>query len=59
MAVSGSMKGQCIEYVDHLHDHFVDPVAVRDGAYRAPSEGGRTRVRAVQVSADRHPGTVG
>lgn len=25
-----------VEYVDHLHEHFVDPVVVRDGAYRAP-----------------------
>jgi L-fuconate dehydratase len=25
-----------IEYVDHLHEHFVTPVDVRDGHYRAP-----------------------
>jgi L-fuconate dehydratase len=23
--------------VDHLHQHFVDPVQVRDGRYRAPT----------------------
>lgn len=36
VAVSGSMEGRAIEYVDHLHEHFVDPVAVRDGRYAAP-----------------------
>ena len=25
-----------IEYVDHLHEHFVDPVVIRDGRYVAP-----------------------
>ena len=36
IAVSGSLDGRMIEYVDHLHDHFVDPVRVRDGRYQAP-----------------------
>jgi hypothetical protein len=25
-----------IEYVDHLHDHYVDPVRIERGRYRAP-----------------------
>ena len=25
-----------LEYVDHLHEHFVDPVRMRDGRYVAP-----------------------
>jgi len=25
-----------IEYVDHLHSHFVDPVVIRDGFYQVP-----------------------
>ena len=25
-----------IEYVDHLHEHFVNPVVIRDGHYVAP-----------------------
>lgn len=29
-----------VEYVDHLHEHFVDPVVVRDGAYRVPTAPG-------------------
>ena len=40
VAVSGSLDGRVIEYVDHLHEHFVDPVAVRDGHYQAPHRPG-------------------
>jgi L-fuconate dehydratase len=36
IAVSGSLDGRVVEYVDHLHEHFIDPVVVRDGRYQAP-----------------------
>ncbi|MBA2079048.1 enolase C-terminal domain-like protein [Rhodanobacter sp. PCA2] len=36
VAISGSKEDRAIEFVDHLHEHFVDPVVVRDGRYRAP-----------------------
>jgi L-fuconate dehydratase len=36
VAVSGSMRDRVIEYVDHLHEHFTDPVVIRDGAYQVP-----------------------
>ncbi len=36
IAISGSMDGRVIEYVDHLHEHFVDPIEVRGGKYHAP-----------------------
>jgi L-fuconate dehydratase len=36
VAVSGSLENRVIEYVDHLHEHFVDPVVVQGGRYRAP-----------------------
>lgn len=36
LRVSGSMEGRVIEFVDHLHEHFVDPVVVENGCYRAP-----------------------
>ena len=32
VAVSGSAEGRVIEYVDHLHEHFVDPVVIEAGA---------------------------
>lgn len=35
-AVSGSQDGRFIEYVDHLHEHFVEPVRVTNGRYLAP-----------------------
>src|SRR3954451_21177233 len=37
VAVSGSLEHRVIEYVDHLHEHFADPVIVERGRYRAPS----------------------
>ncbi|MEE1823956.1 enolase C-terminal domain-like protein [Streptomyces sp. BE20] len=36
VAVSGTTTDRAIEYVDHLHQHFVDPVVIRDGHYAAP-----------------------
>ena len=40
VAVSGTMEGRCIEFVDHLHEHFVTPVDVHSGRYWAPSAPG-------------------
>jgi L-fuconate dehydratase len=40
LAVSGSADGRVVEYVDHLHEHFVDPAVVKDGRYRAPTAPG-------------------
>jgi L-fuconate dehydratase len=40
VAVSGSLDGRMIEFVDHLHEHFVTPVDVQDGHYRAPAAPG-------------------
>ena len=36
IAISGSMEGRVVEYVDHLHEHFVDPVSVLGGRYLPP-----------------------
>jgi L-fuconate dehydratase len=36
VAISGTMEDRVIEYVDHLHEHFVDPVVVRNGHYLPP-----------------------
>ena len=40
IAVSGSLENRVLEYVEHLHEHFVDPVRVRDGHYLAPEAPG-------------------
>jgi L-fuconate dehydratase len=40
IAVSGSLDGRMIEYVDHLHEHFVDPVVIRSARYVLPTRPG-------------------
>jgi L-fuconate dehydratase len=40
VCVSGSLENRIIEYVDHLHEHFLDPVVIRDGRYMPPSAPG-------------------
>jgi L-fuconate dehydratase len=39
-AVSASLEDRVIEYVDHLHEHFVDPTVITRGAYQAPTAPG-------------------
>lgn len=40
LCISGTMEGRVIEYVDHLHEHFVDPVVIRRGRYMPPQRPG-------------------
>ncbi len=40
VAVSTSLDGRMIEWVDHLHEHFTDPATVSDGRYVAPHRPG-------------------
>jgi L-fuconate dehydratase len=40
ICVSGSLEDRIIEYVDHLHEHFLDPVLIRDGRYVPPTAPG-------------------
>jgi L-fuconate dehydratase len=40
LCVSGTREGRVIEYVDHLHEHFVDPCVIRDAAYMPPRRPG-------------------
>jgi L-fuconate dehydratase len=56
VAVSGSLDGRMVEYVDHLHEHFVDPVVVRNGRYVAPSRAGfSAEMKPVSRAAHRFP----
>jgi L-fuconate dehydratase len=50
IAISGSKEDRAIEFVDHLHEHFLDPVRVRNGRYRAPAAPG--------FSAQMHPQSI-
>ena len=37
VVITGKMEERAIEFVDHLHEHFIDPVRVRDGRYVVPA----------------------
>jgi L-fuconate dehydratase len=50
VAISGKKHDRAIEFVDHLHEHFVDPVTVRNGHYLAPTAPG--------FSAQMHTGSL-
>ena len=36
IVISGSLEERIIEYVDHLHEHFIEPVVIKNGAYMPP-----------------------
>lgn len=40
IAVSASLENRIVEYVDHLHEHFIDPVVIRNGRYVPPAAPG-------------------
>jgi L-fuconate dehydratase len=50
IAVSGSLENRVTEYVDHLHEHFVDPVRIRNAHYLLPTQPG--------YSAEMYPQTL-
>jgi L-fuconate dehydratase len=53
VSVSGSLDGRVIEYVDNLHEHFLDPVVIRDGRYAVPTLPGYSAEMAA-ASIDRY-----
>lgn len=40
LRVSASMENRMIEFVDHLHEHFTDPVRIQNGHYMVPERPG-------------------
>ena len=40
ISISGSLDNRIIEYVDHLHEHFYDPVVINNGHYMPPTLAG-------------------
>jgi L-fuconate dehydratase len=40
IAVSASLEDRILEYVDHLHEHFLDPVRIENGRYVPPERPG-------------------
>jgi len=52
LAVSGSLENRVIEYVDHLHEHFLEPVTMRNGHYLPPARPGYSIQMKAQSLAD-------
>jgi len=40
ICVSGTFERRVLEYVDHLHEHFIDPVVIKNGRYMPPRRPG-------------------
>ncbi|MBK1795978.1 L-fuconate dehydratase [Devosia sp. WQ 349] len=40
LVVSGTKDGRVIEFVDHLHEHFLDPCVIQNAAYMPPERAG-------------------
>jgi L-fuconate dehydratase len=40
LCISGSMENRVTEFVDHLHEHFVDPVRIHNAHYLLPAKPG-------------------
>ncbi|GAA4116252.1 L-fuconate dehydratase [Nocardioides fonticola] len=56
LAVSATLENRVTEFVDHLHEHFVDPCIVEDGAYRLPTTAGYSaEMHAASVAAYAYP----
>jgi L-fuconate dehydratase len=56
LCVSGSLDGRMIEYVDHLHEHFLDPVVIRGGSYVVPTlPGYSAQMRPESLERYRYP----
>lgn len=57
ICVGASLENRVLEYVDHLHEHFVDPVRIRNGRYMPPEKPGYSvEMHAVSLEMYRFPG---
>jgi L-fuconate dehydratase len=57
ICVSADLTDRVIEYVDHLHEHFVCPVVMRGGRYMPPAEPGYSaEIRSESLEQHRFPG---
>jgi L-fuconate dehydratase len=57
LCVSGSLENRIVEYVDHLHEHFIDPVVIRNGRYMPPTAPGYSiEMKAGSIRDHQYPG---
>jgi L-fuconate dehydratase len=40
ICIGASLENRILEYVDHLHEHFLDPVRIKNGRYMPPERPG-------------------
>ena len=53
LVVSGTKEGRVIEYVDHLHEHFIEPCEIRNAAYMPPKlPGFSIQMKAESIAAN-------
>ncbi|WP_459177112.1 L-fuconate dehydratase [Ewingella americana] len=53
LCIAGTHEGRVIEYVDHLHEHFVHPCDIRGAAYMPPQAPGFS-IEMHQTSIDKY-----
>ncbi|SEC41726.1 enolase C-terminal domain-like protein [Terriglobus roseus] len=57
LGISCSLQDRVIEYVEHLHEHFVDPVRIERGHYLLPKLPGYSgEMRPESIEQYRYPG---
>ncbi len=57
VALNPSIADRYCEYVDHLHEHFVDPVRVTNARYHAPlAPGYSIQMKDASLAAHEYPG---
>ncbi len=57
LVVSGAKTGRVIEYVDHLHEHFIDPCIIRNASYMPPQRPGFSiEMKSTSISENRFQG---
>jgi L-fuconate dehydratase len=57
LCVSDSLENRIVEYVDHLHEHFLDPVVLRNGRYVVPTKPGYSiRMKPESLGEYEYPG---
>jgi L-fuconate dehydratase len=56
IAISATMDNRVTEFVDHLHEHFVDPVVIKQARYMPPERPGYgTEIKPASRSVHRFP----
>lgn len=57
IAISCEKNSKRVEYVDHLHEHFINPCIVSNGVYQAPQNAGFSiEMRAESISENQFKG---